>query len=358
MARDRVEDDLVDLDDDLDGTWDAPLPRGGQHDDDDDEDDDGRLGRSRQLRERPRWLGSRWTLPALVVVLALVVVGAAGRQFRAAAADDLARAEQLGALQLGGASVVSAFTGDPAEFDAQGRLLTRVQVQVLNSGEEGVHVAVRGTSEPLLQLVGPQEATAVGPDGSNTLTLRAAVDCSRAPAVRTSYSSPEDAQAATAFSLDLDVAVADDPRSAQRHRYLVADSGFGWGDIGQQLAYACDPASNGSLSVSTSPRDDGTVVMEVRNETAAETTVALDATPWLGATTDVALPATVHARSDLPVVVTLHPRCSSARSPSEGGLDVRVDLVPANGDGSGQPLSSSGGLVAAWAARQVALACG
>lgn len=336
----------------------------GDHEDledlEEDEPDDG-PHRATGRGGRPRWLRSRWVLPLLVVLLVLLLEVTAGRQLRAVAAHDLAQSQQLSALQLGGASVVSAYSGDPATYDEQGRLLTTVQVQLLNSGEQAVRVQVRGTSEPLLQLVGEQRETAVGPDGSNVLSLRTAVDCSQAPAVKTVYSS-EDARAAQAFSLDLDVAVQGDGEDrggpAQRRRYLVSDSGFGWNDVTQQLAYACDPTTNGTLAVSSTPRDDGAMVMQVRNDSAVPQRVRLEATPWLRASTDVALPVAVPPRSELPVVVTLRPDCSAAATAEDGGLDLRAELVRDGEDGDGQSVTYDSLRTTVWAVRQVALACG
>jgi hypothetical protein len=368
--------DVVDLSDDaahdLDEHWDAPLPRDGHHDLDDDDldgdlDDDERGGRGPRRRSssggRPRWLRSRWALPVAVVVLALLVEVSLGRQLRATAAEDLERAQQLSAVQLGGASVVSAFTGDPSSHDAQGRLLTDVQVQVLNSGTGPVRVTVRGTSEPLIALVGPPAAASVGPDGSNTLVLRAAVDCARAPAVQRVYTSSEDTeggQRPRAFSVDLDVAMTSTGEGpVERRRYLVADSGWGWGDIAQQLAYACDPVSSGAFSVSMDPRDDGRLDLRVRNDTDTATTVGLESTPWLRLSTDVELPVRVPARGSASAVVSLDPDCRRAGSPSDGGLDLRVDAVLLDDDGTSQPALYPGSApTSAWAARQVALACG
>ncbi|TNM69627.1 hypothetical protein FHN55_02385 [Streptomyces sp. NP160] len=345
---------------DLDEPRSAPLPRGGPHDRaDEDEDDDGRPHR----RVRPRWLASRWTLPVAVAVVALLLELSAGRQLRASAQDELARAVQLSAVQLGGASVTSAYAGDPSTYDAQGRLLTVVQVQVLNGGDRPVHITVRGTSEPLLTLAGPPAAAAVGPAGSNVLALPVAVDCSKAPPVPRAYTGAEDAegeQEARVFSLDLDVAVtATGEGPVERRRYLVADSGWGWGDIAQQLAYACDPVSSGALSVSMTPRDDGRMDLQVRNDADTGTTVALESTPWLRATSDVELPARVPAGSRLSAVVSLDPDCARAGHPSEGGLELHVDPVLLDDDGTSQPAQYPGAApTAAWAARQVALACG
>ncbi|WP_109776055.1 hypothetical protein [Quadrisphaera granulorum] len=357
MARDRDAagwaDDVLDLSDDDDGDAsgdERPSPHPSSR----------RAG-------RPRWLRSRWMLPVLVTALALLVVVSVGRQFRISAAADLASSQQLSALQVGGASVMSPFTGEPTTFDAQGKLLVQLQVQVLNSGKQPVRLTVRGTSEPLLSLLGPATSTPVIPGGTNTLVLRGAVDCTKAPAPQWSGSSTEPPEIAEPLSLDIDVALPKDLSSTAsrgddgpvvRHRYLASDGSAGWADLRQQFAYACDPMASGALSVTASARDDGTMALSARNETDTAMTLSVQSTPWLRLSSDVQLPAQVLPQQDLTTVLRLNPDCRRALPPSQGGLELQVDVVTSWDEGKSQSTQSPGGSsTAAWAARQVALAC-
>ena len=323
-----------------------PGAQAGDHDD---------AARRDGPHRRPRWARSPWAVPALATAVVLLVGTASLHQVRVAAADGLARDQQLGAVQLSTPTV--GFDSRTPRRDADGRMLADVQVQAFNAGSEPVALTALATSLTAAALLPSEEPLQLGPEEGRLLVLPLAVDCGAVPPLDQVVTiDPEtgvaDAGGETSW---VRLAVDVDGERAER-RYLVP--GQSWtGGLSEQLAHACtpDPYSQ-DVTASTGVDVRGRLVASVSNRSQDPARLVLDVPTALRASSEPALPADLPAGSSLQLAVSLDPDCTLVgQDPGEYPLQAGVSLDLGQGSSWGL---TDGTVTTAWVARQVALACG